>query len=330
MGPGSNQSAEQLQQYINDMKVSSTRQGTPLNLADVQAAMSNYNAGQAPLAPNSFNPGLPPSRPPSQPPPANASAAAANATARQQLAQNQNAMAAQQQQQAEVQRQLIANQLRNPNANPNLNASGLTQQHTNGLPNLPPEMQLKIQTHYEGIKQKVARGEMTAEEASAQIKRLQDVAATSVSPVCAPVCATPSLTGACSQASHAARPANDCPTKRAAGDRRPEPGATEPTRPAAGPPRPGSAAERCEPVPEPGRRTGPTAIRQPGCCRRAELTVRKRRGRPGSESAERRCRCAEPAAVRCQSGRGCYGTAGSAGARASGTGDFPPPRRNAR
>ncbi|KAK4694501.1 hypothetical protein P7C70_g8721, partial [Phenoliferia sp. Uapishka_3] len=164
--PGPNTTNENLQQYINEMKANASRQGAgTLNLADVQAAMANYNAGAGQIPPSStFNPSIPPNRPPSAQPPQQQLPGQPNP--------NPNARAQQLaiQQQAEAQRQaaLVA-QIRQQN---------LTPQQINALPQLPLEMRQKIEVHFTQIRAKVASGQINQEEANAQTKRLQEFATT--------------------------------------------------------------------------------------------------------------------------------------------------------
>lgn len=61
-----------------------------------------------------------------------------------------------------------------------LNASHLTREQINSLPQIPPEMRVKIQAHLEDIKRSVDSGALSQDQADKQASRLQNLANTYV------------------------------------------------------------------------------------------------------------------------------------------------------
>ncbi|KAM0756609.1 hypothetical protein T439DRAFT_321312 [Meredithblackwellia eburnea MCA 4105] len=194
--PSGNLSNESLQQYINEMKAATNRAGggPPLNLAEVQAAMTTFSSPQL----GQTTPTMAPQQQPTQ--------QQVNQQQQQQLflAQQRNQMLQQQaqqqaqaqqqqqtqqqqqqnqqqQQQQQLQQQLEQQRLAAANAlRPGAGGTSFTPQQQPqplaSLQQMPPDIRQKIEQHYTQIRAQVASGALKQEDANQQIKRLQELA----------------------------------------------------------------------------------------------------------------------------------------------------------
>lgn len=146
---------ESLQAYMNELKAAAARTGAPPPaFADMQAAIAAYaNGGQATANPSS-SPFAVASQKPFPPP-----------NASPQLSGNNPLAQLQQQQQIMQARATLAQDLKQ-----------LTPAQISALPQIPIEMKQQIEKHVMTIRGKLANGSMSQEQASAQMKRLQEVA----------------------------------------------------------------------------------------------------------------------------------------------------------